>query len=564
MSEIGTWETTRVSARFIGLDIGSSALRAAELTRVRDRFELLRFGQLSLPDKAVVEGEIQDPEVVAGTLRDLWANVGFTTKNVVLGLNSQKLVVRTIDVPDIPNKDELESAVKFEALEQIPIPIEDALLDFEIIGRIPAHDDEDEKIRALVAAIPVEITSSYLAAAHLAGLHVEALDPGPFALVRALRAQQELNSNYDLEAVVCLGNSLTSVVLHDPDGLQFVRVLASGTGDIRNALRDTHGLDEDLAEAMMRTVSSGDVNGFDPHVIDTLNRSIAPLVDDVRGSLDFYTAQEDSRHISHLVLMGGGSRVRGISDRLKREINVDVEVAHPLLNMSVGKNIGFDSGTLATLEPVMVPAMGHAFWSLPVEKGQRRINLLPSQARLSEVHRRQNRTAAAIMLLLALLLGASWFWAHMRASGVRDKIASTRGEVANLTAQKSKLHKVETLQTTQQNKLAYEASLLTGDVSWTRLIKELAAVMPSRVSLTTLQLQKGLPWTMTVVGTAQNEHDVADWLDGLKKLPWVADSWVSNISKQGDSPVLQFNSQATLDPHGESDRLERRKTAGQP
>ncbi len=551
-----------MSNRLIGLDIGTSAVRAAELIRVRDRFELVRFGQLSLPDKAVVEGEVQDPHAVAGALRDLWANVGFSSKNVVLGLNSQKLVVRTVDVPNIVNGEELESAVRFEALEQIPIPIEEAILDFEVVGKIPAHDDQEEKVRALVAAIPLEITAPYMAATELAGLRVDALDPGPFALVRSLRTVQNEIRPGDLQAAVSLGNSLTSVVLFDEHGVQFVRVLAAGTGDIRNALRDSHGLEEDLAESLMRTVSSGDVNGVDPHVIDTLNRSIAPLVEDIRGSLDFYTAQDAHNHISHLVLLGGGSRVRGVSDRLKREVNVDVEVARPLLNISVGKNIGFDSGTLALLEPVMVPAIGHAFWSLPVEKGQRRLNLLPGQAREVEEKRRQNRIAITIMLTLAALLGASWFWAHMRSVSVRSQISETQANVDTLNGRLSKLNEVDQMHKTQQRNLTYEASLLAEDVSWTRLIREMAAVMPAPVKLSSLQMQKGLPWTMTVVGSGQSEHDVADWIDGLKKVPWATDVWVSNTSKVGDSSVVQFNSQATLTPVGESDRLAQRQAEG--
>src|SRR2546423_2671084 len=116
----------------IGLDIGSSAVRAAEVSLDGNRPTVHRFGQVALPAGAVVDGEVADVGQVADAIKRLWALAGFKSRSVVVGLSSQRVIVRQADLPQM-SRDDLASALAFEAQELIPIPIEDALLDAAIL-----------------------------------------------------------------------------------------------------------------------------------------------------------------------------------------------------------------------------------------------------------------------------------------------------------------------------------------------------------------------------------------------------------------------------------------------
>lgn len=542
-----------MNGRQIGVDIGTSALRAAEVRVNRGQAELIRFGQLSLPEGAVVEGEIHDSAAVAGVLRELWESVGFSSNEVVLGVNTQRLVVRTFEVPIIDDPAELESTVRFEALEQLAIPLDEAVLDFEVIGQIaPDPDDEDSepKLRVLVAATPSDVVEVLLQTAKQAGLVITAIDPAPLALSRGLYPDASSASTHK-EAIVSVGSGLTSVTVHEAGTPQFVRILRSGTSGIRNALTETHKLELEMAEAMKRAVSSGDVSSVDPKVIDTLNKSIAPLVEEIRGSIDFYAAQGERHRIERVILAGGGSRVRGISDRLKRELNVDVDPAHPLLVVDATKTEGFDRDTLIYLEPVLLNAIGHALWAMPADKEDRRINLIPDVARHQSAQREQIRKVVSLLTTLAVVLGLGWGVSFVRTATVRHNMANTKSVVNKLTAQQASLKDVSDLRDEKQKLTKLRANALKGDVSWTQKLRQMAAVQPKSIKLTTWQVQKGdvknnTETKLDVQGVGTTEHDVAEWLTGIKTLPWAKDAWISNTQK-GAEGTLTFTATMTVD-----------------
>src|ERR1700730_13324951 len=131
---------SRQRGSFIGLDIGSHAVRAAEVKVDGHGTTLQRYAHVDLPPGAVADGEVVDATAVGSALRRLWAEGRFTQKRVIVGVSSQRAIVRQADVPAM-TEDELRSALKFEAQDLIPIPAEEALLDFSIIDDHVANGD---------------------------------------------------------------------------------------------------------------------------------------------------------------------------------------------------------------------------------------------------------------------------------------------------------------------------------------------------------------------------------------------------------------------------------------
>src|SRR5438105_12260940 len=134
-----------MAQRAVGLDVGTSAVRAVELVLGREQVTLTRFGQVALPPGGVRAGEVVDAPAVATAIRRLWRDAGFRSRQVITGVGNQRVVARQADLPEIGEED-LRSALQFQAEELIPIPIEDAILDFQVLEHFRGTDEDTMRI----------------------------------------------------------------------------------------------------------------------------------------------------------------------------------------------------------------------------------------------------------------------------------------------------------------------------------------------------------------------------------------------------------------------------------
>ena len=176
----------------IGLDIGSTAVRAAELS-VGDNPSVLRVAQVPLSAGAVDNGEIRDPAAVTEALRQLWTSGGFKSRQVWMGVGNQRVVVREVALPFLPEK-ELRASLGFQVQEFIPMSVDEAVLDFDPVGEFEA--DGRKMIRILLVASQRAMVDLVVKAALDAKLEPMGLDLVPFALVRAVGSS---DTGMDLE-----------------------------------------------------------------------------------------------------------------------------------------------------------------------------------------------------------------------------------------------------------------------------------------------------------------------------------------------------------------------------
>ena len=179
----------------IGLDIGSSSIRAVEVRRSKDGYALSNFGQIALPPGTVTGGVVQDPVQVTSLLKQLWTGCRFGTKHVSIGVTHPQLVVREMSVANLPAK-ELHQALPFQVKDALPLAVEKAVLDFYPLE----EPGSNPTVRGLLIAMPKEAVLTAVEAAQKAGLHVEAVDLASFAL---LRAASRLDAQ--VEAIVDIG-----------------------------------------------------------------------------------------------------------------------------------------------------------------------------------------------------------------------------------------------------------------------------------------------------------------------------------------------------------------------
>ena len=343
----------------VGLDIGTSGVRAAELSTGKGPATLERFGQVALPAGAVRDGEVVDTDAVASALQQLWSQAKFSTKKVIVGVANQKVVVRQVDLPWLP-ADELRKSLSFQVQDFIPMPVEQAILDFHPLEEF-TNDAGGRMLRVLLVAAARDMVGSALEAVEKAGLQPGMVDLNSFALLRSLVTPETGLGSMQAEALVDIGASVTNIVVHQGGVPRFVRILLMGGADITDAVAERLGVPSDQAESVKQSTGLAAVAGSaESH---PANRAIeaagSAFVEEVRGSLDYYLAQPGAARIGRVVLSGGGSRLVGLTSRLSAATRLPVEAARPMSLLKLGKT-GLTDEQLAYVEPMVTVPVGLA------------------------------------------------------------------------------------------------------------------------------------------------------------------------------------------------------------
>ncbi len=342
----------------VGLDIGTSGVRAAELSMGKGSSTLERFGQVALPAGAVRDGEVIDAETVAAAIKQLWAQAKFSTKKVVVGVANQKVVVRQVDLPWLPLK-ELRQSLAFQVEDFIPMPVDHAILDFHPLEEF-TNDAGGRMLRVLLVAAARDMVGSAVDAVTRAGLTPTMVDLTSFAVLRS-QVSGGPSFSTEGEALIDIGASVTNIVVHQGGVPRFVRILLMGGADITDAVAERLGVGADQAESVKQTTGLAAVAGSaEGH---PANRAIeatgSAFVEEVRGSLDYYMSQPTAARIGRIVLSGGGSRLTGLVDRLSAATRLPVEVARPMSVLNIGKT-GLTAEQLEYIEPMVSVPVGLA------------------------------------------------------------------------------------------------------------------------------------------------------------------------------------------------------------
>jgi len=340
----------------IGLDVGSTAVRAAELTEGSPP-SVVRAAQVPLPAGAVENGEVRDVGSVSEALRELWTRGGFKSRKVWMGVGNQRVVVREIALPAMPEK-ELRQSLGFQVQEFIPMPVDEAVLDYHLIEELEIEGRP--MLRLLLVAAQKAMVDTLVASATGAKVEPIGLDLVPFALVRAVGATgagMELETTGG-EAVVDVGAHVTNIVVHAAGETRFVRILPSGGRDITVAIARGLSVDDEVAERLKRGEVVEGSDGTPRQALDIAMQRATQFVDEIRSSLEFYTAQTQGARIERLLISGGGSKLEGFIDILRQRIPVTVEPGRVFGR--VGSQLSLSEEAQAEAEPVLATAVGLA------------------------------------------------------------------------------------------------------------------------------------------------------------------------------------------------------------
>mgnify|MGYP005819028549 CR=1 FL=1 len=341
----------------IGLDIGTSGVRAAEVSFGRGQATLARFGQVALPEGAVVDGVVADRPTVVEALKSLWRATHFSSRQVVLGVGNQRVIVRQADLPWLP-ANEIRASLPYQVQELVPMPVDQALLDFLPIEEFTGGTG-GRMVRGLLVAAAREMVTTNVATVEQAGLRPSMVDLTAFAVVRAMGSHDNLGLDAATEVLVDVGARITNVVIHTGGVPQFVRLLLLGGQDVTDALATRLGCSPTEAEALKQELSARVADEQHQSAARIVAASTSSFVDEIRGSVDYFLATSPTTSPARLVLTGGGARLAGLADELAAATRLPVTVGTPLASMKVGKT-GLSEEQLRYVEPLVTVPVGLA------------------------------------------------------------------------------------------------------------------------------------------------------------------------------------------------------------
>ena len=331
------------SKNIVGLDIQPGYVAAVQGGSGRVAVE--RAGYAPLPPGVVRDGEVVEVDTLAEVLRDLFAEHKLG-KRVRLGVANQRIVMRTIDLPPLTDAKQIASAVRFQAQDHIPMPLDQAVVQHQTLGTV--ETPEGPRTRVVLVAARRDMINRLLEAATGAGLHAHGIDLSAFALIRALHRMDTAGTTI----YVSVGG-LTNLAVANGTVCVFTRVIPLGIESLAGELAERRGLTVEHAHGWLKHVALStpvdELEGDSDIVLETrtvLSEGTRRIGDEVRNSLDFHLMQEGSSAAERVVLTGPAVAIPGFSDQIGSAIGLPLEVG--LVGEGrVGGFGGVDAGTLA-------------------------------------------------------------------------------------------------------------------------------------------------------------------------------------------------------------------------
>jgi type IV pilus assembly protein PilM len=320
----------------VGLDITSDSIAATE---IQNGGSVGRTAIVPLQPGIVKEGDLVNRDGLADALKDLFARHKLS-KTVRVGVANQRVVVRSLQLPLIEDEGEIDSAVRFRAQEAIPMPLEQAVLDHQVIAKRDGPDG-NKVMDVLAVAARRDMVFGLLEAVRGAGLQPVGIDLSAFGMLRALKSRSapvtaEMGQAPQPTSLYCHLGDVTNLAVARGNECLFARVSPFGMETIADRLASRHGVSIDEARDLLMEVGlEEDVETFAQDgaapAREALEEGATKLAEELRMSMDFYGAQDGVTPVDGVVLCGPGSTVPGLSERIQAglapAVSVDVPAA---------------------------------------------------------------------------------------------------------------------------------------------------------------------------------------------------------------------------------------------
>lgn len=334
----------------VGVDIGSHAVKVCQLKRTDKGYTVLALGSAVLPEGAVDDGTLIEPDVVGKVISTLFSNLKIKSKKIGFSISGYSVIVKKVNLM-IMDDDQLEEHIMAEAEQYIPFDIEDVYLDFQSLKQT---NEKSDRTDVMLVAAKKEVVDDYLEMLKSIGLQPVLVDVDGFALENTYECSGALNENV---ALVDIGASKMNINIL-ANGMSVVaRDVVVGSRQLTEQIQGALDIDFDEAENIKLGQSPA---GENQQIIEEIfSSTCTQWVLEIKKAIDLYHANNADEPLQRLVLSGGGSKVVGLADFLAHETGLTVELFNPFKQMSFNvKKI--DADYLGSIGPEMAIATGIA------------------------------------------------------------------------------------------------------------------------------------------------------------------------------------------------------------
>jgi len=488
----------------IGLDIGSSSVKVAQFTAVNKGMQLVKA---DLKEKKTAVSDALDEEATIDALEGLLRDVNIKKSKFLVAINCPKTYVRTVITPCMP-RNELREGIWLAAKDYFPFPVDETLMDFEILGEI--LEKGVRKYQLSVAVSPKITVEKYIALLARAGIKPSLFIPVPLALRRVI--EKAHSSEGDVRAALDVGERFTELAIFAGKNLVFCRKIPVAGGDITNSMTDV--LISDIGKTSLSTEDAerikrqqgipadGDTRVIEnristQQILSMVRRPLEHMVSEIDRCFDYYREESDGAKITSMLLFGGGASLRGLPEFLTEELGVEVALGDPL------KNLNIKTGKVIEKQGIsdrLAPSIGAA---LSLARG---VNLLPAE--LKEETKRAFKRVTAFGAVTAIILSLVLLYIGMKIqlTAFQRRIGAAEREYASILPQ---------LKLTETQTMADRA--LADEPYWEDVFMEISNVIPKEMYLTELNLKGGEIEIKGIAETKEGEGVLSNFILGLER-----------------------------------------------
>jgi type IV pilus assembly protein PilM len=348
----------RGNKSMVGVDIGSSSVKAVELQGKNGDFQLVSLGYEALQPDSVVDGQIMELNSVSNAIGNIFNEHKIKTTKVAAGVNGHSVIVKNIVLPQM-TAEELQESFAWHAEEHIPFDISDVNLDYHVTG------SSSDAIHVLLAACKRDKIANLKQAIQLAGKQPVVIDVDAFAL------QNCYELNYDPQpgqvvALLNIGASTTNINILNGDRSVFTRDATFGGNQYTSLLQKELGLNFDQAEGVKRGMPLPE--GVESREIEPILDTVSDILAlEIQKTMDFYraTVEDGESAVQKILISGGGSKLTGLVEFLSKQFEIPVEIFDPFRKIRIDSR-GFDPEYMREIVPEMAIAVGLALRGVDV------------------------------------------------------------------------------------------------------------------------------------------------------------------------------------------------------
>jgi type IV pilus assembly protein PilM len=336
----------------VGVDIGSSSVKAVELQGKPGNLQLLSLGYENLQADSIVDGQIMELNDVSNVISNIFREHQIKTDRIAAGVSGHSVIVKNIVVPQM-TQEELEESIEWHAEEHIPFDITDVSLDYQIIGSSP------DALHVLMAACKRDKIANVKQAIQLAGKQPAVIDVDAFALQNCYEVNYQPMPG-QIVALLNIGAATMNINILNGTKSVFTRDVSVGGNQYTSLLQRELGLSHEQAESVKRGMPLPE--GTEDRAIQPILETVSDILAlEIQKTMDFYraTAEEGEGTVQKIYISGGGSKLPGLSEYLSNRFEVQVEVFNPFRQIKVDVR-RFDPDYMREVVPEMAVAVGLA------------------------------------------------------------------------------------------------------------------------------------------------------------------------------------------------------------